>query len=81
MLLTVGKLLLAGSVLAVICWLASNFFFMRYPLAPGWQNALVMLATICCGASAFFSVAYLLRVAEVRDLVELVRRRLGHREL
>jgi len=81
MLLTVGKLLLAGSVLAVICWLASNFFFMRYPLAPGWQNALVMLATICCGASAFFSAAYLLRVAEVHDLVELVRRRLGHREL
>ncbi len=75
MLLTVGKLLLAGSVLAVICWLASNFFFMRYPLAPGWQNALVMLATICCGASAFFSAAYLLRVAEMHDLVELVRRR------
>jgi len=75
MLLTVGKLLLAGLVLAVICWLASNFFFMRYPLAPGWQNALVMLATICCGASAFFSVAYLLRVAEMHDLVELVRRR------
>jgi putative peptidoglycan lipid II flippase len=75
MLLTVGKLLLAGSVLAVICWLASNFFFMRYPLAPGWQNALVMLVTICCGASAFFSAAYLLRVAEVHDLVELVRRR------
>src|SRR6266480_709223 len=81
MLLTVGKLLLAGSVLAVICWLASNFFFMRYPLAPGWQNALVMLATICCGASAFFSAAYLLRVAEVHDLVELVRRRFGSRTL
>jgi putative peptidoglycan lipid II flippase len=77
MLLTVGKLLLAGSVLAVICWLASNFFFMRYPLAPGWQNALVMLATICCGASAFFSAAYLLRVAEVHDLVDLVRRKFG----
>ncbi len=80
MLLTVGKLLLAGSVLAVICWLASNFFFMRYPLAPGWQNALVILVTICCGASAFFSAAYLLRVAEVHDLVELVRRRF-HRTL
>jgi len=75
MLLTVGKLLLAGLVLAVICWLASNFFFMRYPLAPGWQNAVVMLVTICCGASAFFSATYLLRVAEVHDLVELVRRR------
>ena len=81
MLLTVGKLLLAGLVLAVICWLASNFFFMRYPLAPGWQNAVVMLVTICCGASAFFSAAYLLRVAEMHDLVELVRRRFGSRTL
>jgi hypothetical protein len=77
MLKTVGKLLLAGSVLAVICWLASDFFFMRYPHAPGWQNLIVLLSTICCGAGAFFSAAYLLRVAEVHDLVDLVRRRIG----
>ena len=75
MLKTVGKLLLAGSVLAVICWVASEFFFMRYPYAPGWQNASVMLVTICCGAGAFFSAAYLLRIPEVHDLVELIRRR------
>jgi len=75
MLETIGKLLLAGVVLAAICWLASSFFFMRYPHAPAWQNAMVMLVTICCGAGAFFSAAYLLRVTEVHDLVELVRRR------
>src|SRR5437588_8233676 len=75
MLKTIGKLLLAGVVLAAICWLASSFFFMRYPHAPAWQNAMVMLVTICCGAGAFFSAAYLLRVTEVHDLVELVRRR------
>jgi putative peptidoglycan lipid II flippase len=76
MLMTVGKLLIAGTVLAVICWVASSFFFMRHPYAPGWQNLIVLITTICCGAGAFFSAAYLLRVAEVRDLVDLVRRRL-----
>jgi putative peptidoglycan lipid II flippase len=75
MLKTIGKLLVAGVGLAVICWLASSFFFMRYPNAPGWQNLIVMLVTICGGAGVFFSAAYLLRVAEVHDLVELVRRR------
>lgn len=76
MLMTVGKLLIAGTVLAVICWVASSFFFMRHPYASGWQNLIVLLTTICCGAGAFFSAAYLLRVAEVQDLVDLVRRRL-----
>jgi putative peptidoglycan lipid II flippase len=76
MLMTVGKLLIAGTVLAVICWVASSFFFMRHPYAPGWQNLFVLLTTICCGAGAFFSAAYLLRVAEVQDLVDFVRRRL-----
>ena len=75
MLKTIGKLLLASTVLAGICWLASSFFFMRYPHAPGWQNALVMLLTIGCGAGAFFSAAYLLHVAEVHDVVDLVRSR------
>jgi putative peptidoglycan lipid II flippase len=75
MLKTIGKLLIAGVGLAVICWLASEFFFMRYPGAPGWQNLVVMLVTICSGAGTFFSAAYFLRVSEVHDLVHLVRRR------
>ncbi|PYJ90137.1 MAG: murein biosynthesis integral membrane protein MurJ, partial [Verrucomicrobia bacterium] len=77
MLKTIGKLLVAGTVLVAICWLASDFFFMRYPHAPGWQNLLVMLVTICCGAGAFFSATYLLHVAEVHDLVDLLQRRIG----
>src|SRR5947209_1413624 len=77
MLKTIGKLLVAGTVLVAICWLASGCFFMRYPNAPAWQNAMVMLVTICCGAGAFFSAAYLLRVTEVHDLVDLLQRRIG----
>jgi putative peptidoglycan lipid II flippase len=76
MLKTVGKLLIAGVGLAAICWVTRSFFFMRYPHAPGWQNLLVILVTIVCGAGTFFSTAYLLGIAEVHDLVDLVKRRL-----
>jgi putative peptidoglycan lipid II flippase len=75
MLKTVGKLLIAGLGLAAICWVARSFFFMRYPHAAGWQNLLVILVTIVCGAGTFFSTAYFLGVAEVHDLVDLVKRR------
>lgn len=74
---TICKLLVAGIGLAAACWLALTFFFARHPHAPDWQNLLVMLITICSGAGIFFGGAYLLRVAEVHDLVDLVKRRFG----
>ena len=73
---TLRELLLAGAALAGICLLASMFFFSTHPHAPIWANLLVMLITIAAGAGIFFGVAYLLRVAEVHDVVDLVRRRL-----
>jgi peptidoglycan biosynthesis protein MviN/MurJ (putative lipid II flippase) len=76
MLLTIGKLLLAGAVLAGICWLAWAFFFSTHPHAPIWENLLVMSITIGIGAGTFFGAAYMLRVAEVHDVVDLVRRKL-----
>jgi putative peptidoglycan lipid II flippase len=74
---TIAKLLIAGIGLAAICWLALTFFFTRHPHAPDWQNLLVILITICFGAGIFFGGAYLLRVAEVHDVVDLVRRKFG----
>ena len=75
MLLTIGKLLLAGAVLAGICGLAWAFFFSTHAHVPVWQNAIAILITVAVGATAFFSAAYVLRVAEVHDVVELLRRR------
>ncbi|MEP7015004.1 MAG: hypothetical protein ABI925_06165, partial [Verrucomicrobiota bacterium] len=77
MLKTVGKLLLAGIALAGICWLASVLFFAKYSQSPVWETLLVMSITIAVGAATFFGAAYLLRVAEVHDVVDIVRRRLG----
>jgi len=44
-----------------------------------WEEALELLMTIAVGAVAFFGVAYLLGVDEVRDVVDLVTRRFVRR--
>jgi len=72
---TVAKLLLAGAGLAAICWLASAFFFSAHPHLAVWKNFLALMITISAGAGAFFGAAYLLHVAELHDVVDLVRRR------
>jgi putative peptidoglycan lipid II flippase len=74
---TLAKLFVAGALLAGICSLVWTFFFAAHPHATIWANLVVMLGTIALGAGVFFGTAYLLRVAEVRDVVDLVRRRLG----
>jgi putative peptidoglycan lipid II flippase len=76
---TLGKIFAAGAVLAFICWLAAQFFFARMPLSL-WEEALELLMTIAVGAGVFFAVAYLLGVDEVRDVVDLVRRRFVRRD-
>jgi len=73
---TLMKLLLAGVMLAGVCWLASAFFFSTHPHAPILANLIAMLTTIAIGAGVFFGAAYLLRVAEVQDIVDLVRRKI-----
>src|SRR6202011_292878 len=77
---TVAKLFLAGAVLAGICWFASAFFFSVHPHLAVWKNFLALMVTIAAAAAAFFGAAYLLRVTEVQDLVELVRRRFGRND-
>ena len=76
---TVAKLLVAGAGLAAICWFASAFFFSVHPHLAVWKNFLALMITIASGAGAFFGAAYLLRVAEVHDVVELVRRKFSGR--
>ena len=74
MLATLGKIALAGAVLAVVCLAAQRFLLL--PATHGWKLIFEVLLTIAVGAGAFFGTAYLLRVAEVHDVVTMVRRRL-----
>ena len=75
MIRTLAKLLVAGALLAAICLLAQRFGGFSTAGATTWQRLVVLLPTIVVSAAGFFGTAYLLNVAEVRDVVELVRGR------
>ncbi|CAN5586509.1 murein biosynthesis integral membrane protein MurJ [soil metagenome] len=73
---TLGKLVVAGAVLAAICFAAQRFVF-PIPTETSEMRLIVgVLLTIALGAGAFFGTAYALRVAEVEDVVKLARRKL-----
>jgi putative peptidoglycan lipid II flippase len=70
------KLLFAGALLGAICWLSLQFLFQTGTALSEWKKIVDLTITIVVGAAAFFGAAFLLRVNEVRDVVDLVRRRL-----
>jgi putative peptidoglycan lipid II flippase len=76
MIKTLAKLLVAGAVLAAICFLAQHFLFSSTAGTNAWRELIALLLTIFVGSAAFFGAAYLLHVAELRDVVLLVRGRL-----
>lgn len=76
MVATLGKVFLAGAVLAAICLAAQRFVFPAALHGSEWKLILDVVVTITIGAGAFFGTAYLLRIAEVHDVVNIVRRKL-----
>ena len=74
MLRTLAKLLLAGALLAGIC-LAAQHFILAAGGSTLLRQAVGLVVTIAAGGAAFFGAAYLLHVAELRDVVQLVRGR------
>jgi putative peptidoglycan lipid II flippase len=72
---TIAKLLAAGVALAAICWAAVAFYLGSGSHLGNWPKLFGVMATVLIGATAFFSCAYVLRVAELRDVVALVQRR------
>jgi putative peptidoglycan lipid II flippase len=73
---TLGKLLVAGAALAAVCWYGVQFFFPPGVPQTGWNHLVGVGSTIAVGGAVFFTAAYLLRVAELHDVVEQVRKRL-----
>src|SRR5450432_2401029 len=76
MLKTLGKLALAGAVLGSVCFVAQRFFFPDITRMPEWKRIVALTVTIALAGAAFFGTAYLLGIAELRDTIELVRKRL-----
>jgi putative peptidoglycan lipid II flippase len=71
-----GKLAIPLALLAGICWLALETMFYPGAHLPVWQKIFGVFLVISVAAGVFFGSAFLFRVDEVRDVVDLVRRKL-----
>src|SRR2546429_5170653 len=70
-----AKLVIPALLLAGICWLALEFLFQSGAPLPEWEKIIGVLVVIALAATVFFGSAFLLRVTEVRDIVDLIRQR------
>src|SRR5438477_2219860 len=75
MLLALGKICLAGGLLALICWAANYWWLDAWADMRFFQKLSALLVAIACGAAAFFGAAFLLRVSEVQDIIDVFRRK------
>jgi putative peptidoglycan lipid II flippase len=81
LLVGLGKMCLAGAVLALVCWAANYWWLNAWSQLRFFPKLFALLIAIAAGAAAFFGFAYILRVSEVQDIVDIFRRRLGNRKL
>ena len=77
MLVALGKISIAGALLALICWAANYWWLDAWSDMRFFQKLAVLLATIACAGAGFFGVVFLLRVGEVQDIVDVFRRKIG----
>src|SRR5205809_2023248 len=78
-LIGLGKICLAGALLALVCWAANHWWLNAWAQLRFVQKLCALLVAIALGMITFFVGAFLLRVSEVHDVVDLVWRRLGNR--
>src|SRR5437899_1590987 len=70
-----GKISVAGALLALICWAANYWWLDAWSDMRFFQKLTILLVTIACAGGAFFGTAFLLRVSEVQDIVDVFRRK------
>jgi peptidoglycan biosynthesis protein MviN/MurJ (putative lipid II flippase) len=72
---------LAGLLLSLVCWGTNHWWLGGWAQLRFFPKLCELLIAIAFGAAAYFSCAYLLRVNEVQDIVDIFRRRLENRGL
>ena len=75
MLIGLGKMCVAGALLALVCWAANYWWLDAWADLRFFEKLAILLGTITSGAAVFFSAAFLLRVSEVQDIIDVFRRR------
>lgn len=73
---TLAKLTVAGAAMAAVCVAANQYFFMDPAHLPFWLRAGGLLATVSVAAVVYFVAASLLKVAEAKDGLEMIMRKL-----
>jgi peptidoglycan biosynthesis protein MviN/MurJ (putative lipid II flippase) len=79
MLKLVAKTLLAGAVMALICWTGQQWLLSDWPTMHFIPKLAALLGIIISAGGAFFGCALLLRIPELDSLVAAVRRRLARK--
>ncbi len=76
MLKLLSRLSVACAVLALICWGGSSWLLGNWPGEAFWPKLGGLLLVIVTGIGAFFGCAMLLRIEEMRDIAQVVKRKL-----
>jgi len=71
-----GKLAVASAALAGICWLGSHFLLADWATQAFWPKLGWLMGTIVVAGSGFVALAMALGIAELREIVAAVGRRL-----
>ena len=80
-LIGLAKICVAGALLALICWAANYWWLDAWASLHSFPKLAALVATIVLGAMVFFGAAFLLRVSEVYDIIDVFQSRLGKRKL
>jgi peptidoglycan biosynthesis protein MviN/MurJ (putative lipid II flippase) len=75
MLIGLAKIFVAGALLALVCWAANYLWLDAWSDIRFFQKLGILLATITFAGAAFFGAAFLLRVSEVQDIIDVFRRK------
>src|SRR5437868_6508105 len=76
-LVALGKLCIAGGLLALVCWAANYLWLDAWSDMRFFQKLFALFSTILVSAAVFFGAAFLLHVDEVRDVFALVKRKIS----
>ena len=79
MLRLLGKLTVAGGVLAAVCWGGDRALLAAWATQPFWPKLGALTLVIAAGIAAFFVSATALGISELREITRAVQRRLSRR--
>ena len=76
-----GKIAVAAVALALVCWAADAWVFAGWARMNFVTRLAALLGTITVAGGAFFGAAFVLKLDEMRDVVEIFQRKLARKKL